>query len=83
MSCLLSRRLLCRFPLVELQQTSHPFPTPHSSGILRCLRPRRNQNPIVFALMVALQVVTFRLLLQRSPQRRFSKPDQPRQTVRK
>src|SRR5437879_4483659 len=43
-------------------------------------RPRRKQDPIVFALMVALPVVMFQILLQRSPQRRFSKQDQPRQT---
>src|SRR6267378_5575991 len=40
----------------------------------------KEQNPIVFALMVALPVVMFQILLQRSPQRRFSKQDQPRQT---
>src|SRR6267378_7501470 len=37
----------------------------------------KEQNPIVFALMVALPVVMFQILLQRSPQRRFSKQDQP------
>jgi len=31
--------------------------------------------------MVALPVVMFHILLQRSPQRRFSKQDQPRQTL--
>src|SRR5882724_3250899 len=40
----------------------------------------KEQNPIVFALMVALPVVMFQILLQRSPQRQFSKQDQPRQT---
>src|SRR6266404_2890878 len=33
-----------------------------------------------FALMVALLVVMYDILLQRSPQRRFSNQDQPRQT---
>src|SRR6266576_7006895 len=50
------------------------------SHVPRCLWPRRKQNPIVFALMVALPVVMFHILLQRSPQRRFFKQDQPRQT---
>src|SRR5882762_228287 len=36
---------------------------------------------VVFALMVALPVVMYDILLQRSPQRRFSKQDQPRQNT--
>src|SRR6266481_6002948 len=50
------------------------------SHVPPCLRPRRKQDPIVLALMVALLVVMYDILLQRSPQRRFSKHDQPRQT---
>ncbi len=76
----LARRLLCRFPLVVLQQAPQSFSTPHCSHVPPCLRPRRKQDPIVFALMVALLVVMYDVLLQRSPQRRFSKQDQPRQT---
>jgi len=71
---------LCRFPLVVLQQAPQSFSTPHCSHRPPCLRPRRKQDPIVFALMVALLVVMYDILLQRSPQRRFSKEDQPRQT---
>src|SRR5258706_6103820 len=76
----LSRRLLCRFPLVVLQQAPQSFSTPHCSHLPSCLRLRRKQDPIVFALMVALLVVMYDILLQRSPQRRFSKQDQSRQT---
>src|SRR5216683_3919624 len=76
----LSRRLLCCFPLVVLQQAPQSFSTPHCSHVPSCLRARRKQDPIVFALMVALLVVMYDILLQRSPQRRFSKQDQPRQT---
>jgi hypothetical protein len=46
---------------------------------LLCLR--RKQDPIVFALTVALLVVMHDILLQRSSQRRFSKQHQPRQTL--
>jgi hypothetical protein len=56
------------------------FSTPHCSHVPSCLRLRRKQDPIVFALMVALLVVMYDILLQRSPQRRFSTQDQPRQT---
>src|SRR5258706_6952671 len=56
------------------------FSPPHCSHLPPCLRPRRKQDPIVFPLMVALLVVMYDMLLQRSPQRRFSKQDQPRQT---
>src|SRR5258707_14731540 len=76
----LSRRLLCRFTLVVLQQAPQSFSTPHCSHVPPCLRPRRKQDPIAFALMVALLVVMYDVLLQRSPQGRFSKQDQPRQT---
>ena len=76
----LSLRLLCRFPLVILQQAAQSFSTPHCSPVPSCLRLRRKQDPVVFALMVALLVVMYEILLQRSPQRRFSKQDQPRQT---
>jgi hypothetical protein len=71
---------LCRFPLVVLQQASQSFSTPHCSHLPPWLRPGRKQDPIVFALMVALLVVMYDISLQRSPQRRFSKQDQPRQT---
>src|SRR5260370_8243821 len=74
----LSRRLLCRFPLVVLQHAAQSFSTPDCSHLPPCLRPRRKQDPIVFALMVALLVVMYDILLQRSPQRRFSNQDQPR-----
>ncbi len=53
----LSRRLLCCFPLVVLQQAPQSFSTPHCSHVPSCLRPRRKQDPIVFALVVALLVV--------------------------
>src|SRR5258707_9767759 len=76
----LSRRLLCRFPLVVLQQAPQSFSTPHCSHVPPCLRPRRKQDPIVFTLMVALLVVMYDVLLQRSPQGLFSKEDQSRQT---
>src|SRR5260370_7717019 len=76
----MSRRLLCRSPLVVLQQAPRSFSTPHCSHLPPCLRPRRKQDPIAFALMVALLVVMYDVLLQRSPQRRFSEQDQPRQT---
>src|SRR6266404_6091416 len=56
------------------------FSTPHCSHVPPCLRPRREQDPIVFVLMGALLVVMYDILLQRSPQQRFSKQDQPRQT---
>jgi hypothetical protein len=69
---------LCRFPLVVLQQTSQSFSTPHSSFVPFCFRPRRKQDPVVFALVIALLVVMYEILLQCSPQRRFSKQDQPR-----
>src|SRR5467141_1365621 len=59
---------------------SQSFSTPHCSHVPPCLWPRKKQNPIVFAMIVALPVVMFHILLQRSPQRRFSKQDQPRQT---
>src|SRR6266705_4071065 len=65
--------LLCRFPLVILQQAAQSFSTPHCSRVPSCLRLRRKQDPISFALMVALLVVMYDILLQRSPQRRFSK----------
>ena len=39
-----------------------------------------SQDPIAFALVVALLVVVYGILMQRSPQRRFSNQDQPRQT---
>ena len=48
----LSRRLLCCFPLVVLQQAPQSFSTPHCSHVPSCLRPRRKQDPIAFALMV-------------------------------
>ena len=73
-------KLLCRFPLIVVQQAPQSFSTPHCSQVPSCLQPRRKQDPIVFALMVALFVVMCEVLLQRSPQRRFSKQDQPRQT---
>ena len=71
---------LCRFPLVVLQQTSQSFSTPHCPFVPSCFRPRRKQDPVVFALVIALLVVMCEILLQCSPQRRFSKQDQPRQT---
>src|SRR6267378_8345003 len=69
-------------PLPSCSTSAGPqsFSTPNCSHVLPCLRPRRKQDPIVFALMVALLVVMYDILLQRSPQRRFSKQDQPRQT---
>src|SRR5580704_12719751 len=48
---------LCRFPLVVLQQTSQSFSTPHGSFVASCFRPRRKQDPVVFALVIALLVV--------------------------
>src|SRR2546430_1449361 len=48
---------LCRFPLIVLQQAAKSFSTPHCSHVPSCLRLRRQQDPIVFALMVALLVV--------------------------
>ena len=66
--------------LVVLQQAAQSFSTPHCSHVPPCLRSRRKQDPIVFALIVALLVVMYDVLLQRSPQGRFSKQDQPRQT---
>src|SRR5580700_7796675 len=71
---------LCHFPLVVLQQTSQSFSAPHCSFVPSCFRPRRKQDPVVFALKVALPVVMYETLQQCSPQRRFSKQDQPRQT---
>ena len=71
---------LCRYPLVVLQQTSQSCSTPHCSFVPSCFRPRRKQDPVVFALAIALLVVMYEILLQCSPQRRFSKQDQPRQT---
>jgi hypothetical protein len=71
---------LCHFPLVVLQQTSQSFSAPHCSFVPSCFRPRRKQDPVVFALKVALPVVMYETLLQCSPLRRFSKQDQPRQT---
>jgi len=53
----LCRRLLCRFPLVVVQQTPQSFSTLHRSHVPSCLRPRRKQDPIVVALMFALLVV--------------------------
>jgi hypothetical protein len=52
----LSGQLLCRFPLVVLRQASQSFSTPHGSQVLPCLRPRRKQDPMVFALRVNLGV---------------------------
>src|SRR5580704_6313841 len=68
---------LCRFSLVVFQQTSQSFSTPHCSFVPSCFRPRRKQNPVVFALVIALLVAMYEILLQGSPQRRFSKQDQP------
>jgi len=54
---------LCRFPLVVLQQTSQSFSTPHCSFVPSCFRPRRKQDPVVFALVIALLVVMYEILL--------------------
>jgi hypothetical protein len=45
---------LCRFPLVVLQQTSQSCSTPHCSFVPSCIQPRRKQDPVVFALVIAL-----------------------------
>jgi hypothetical protein len=71
---------LCRFPLVVLQQTSQSLSTPPCSFVPSCFRPRREQDPVVLALVIALLVVMYEILQQCLPQRRFSKQDQPRQT---
>jgi hypothetical protein len=47
---------------------------------LLCFRPRRKQDPVAFALVIALLVVMYEILLQFSRQRRFSKQGRPRQT---
>jgi len=60
---------LCRLPLVILQQAAQSFSTPHCSRVPSCLRLQRKQDPIAFALMVALLVVMRQILLQGSPQR--------------
>src|SRR5438046_10011763 len=65
------------------RNTSAGRPVVLDTALLPCSfspPPRRKQDPIVFALVVALRVVMYDVLLQRSPQRRFSKQDQPRQT---
>jgi hypothetical protein len=73
-------------PLPSRSTSAGPqsFSKPHYSHVPSCLWPRRKQNPIGFALMVTLPAVmfhrVFHILWQRSPQRRFSKQDQPRQT---
>ena len=71
--CPLSRRFLCRFPLVILQQAAQSFLTPHCSLFPSCLRLRRKQYSILFALMVPLFMVMHHILLQGSPQRRLTK----------
>jgi len=47
---------LCHFPLVVLQQTSQSISTPHCFIVSSCFRPRRKQDPVVFALVIALLV---------------------------
>src|SRR5215471_175582 len=53
----LSRRLLCRFPLVILKQAPQSLSTSHCSLFPSCLRLRSKQDPVAFALMVALLMV--------------------------
>ena len=72
----LSRRLLCRFPLVILQQAAQSFSTPHCSRVPSRLRVQRKQDPIAFALMVALFVIMYGILMQGSPQRGLSNQDE-------
>jgi hypothetical protein len=71
---------LCRFPLVVLPQTSPSFSTPHCCFVPSGFRPRSKPDPVVLALVMALLVVLYERWLPGSPQRRFSKQDQPRQT---
>jgi hypothetical protein len=60
---------LRRLPLVVLQQTAQPLPTPHRCPPISCsFRLQRKQNQILFTLVVALLVVMHHILLQRSPQ---------------
>jgi hypothetical protein len=56
-----------------LQQAAQSFSAPHRSHVPSCLRLRRKQDPIAFALMVPLFMVMQQILLQGSPQRRLSK----------
>jgi len=60
-------------PLVILQQAAQSFSTPHCSRVPSCLRLQRKQDPIAFALMVALLVIMYGMLLQGSPQRLSTK----------
>jgi len=63
---------LCRLPLVILQQAAQSFSAPHRSRVPSCLRLQRKQDAIAFALMVALLVIMYGILLQGSPQRSLS-----------
>ncbi len=56
-----SRRLLCRFPLVILQQAAQSFSTPHCSRVPSCLRLRYN--------WLALSTASLRRELFRSTRR--------------
>jgi hypothetical protein len=57
---LLCRRLLCRFPLVILQQAAQSFPALHCSLFPSCVRLKRKQYAIFLALMVPLFMVISR-----------------------
>jgi hypothetical protein len=62
-----------------LQRAYHELILWNLIGFYPVVGGLEEQDPIVFARMVALPVVMFHILLRHSPHRRFSKQDQPRQ----
>ena len=71
----------CGFACVVFQDPPEPFPALHGAFALRVLADRRKEQYVPLALVIPLVMNMRHLLRQRMAERRFSKQDQPRETL--
>ena len=69
----------CSFTLIVFEEASKSFTTSNRAGTFRVLANGRKEQHIVLALMIALVMIMLHVLLERMPERGFTKQNHPRQ----
>src|SRR5205807_5943023 len=71
----------CGFTLVVFEEAPKPFATRNRAFMFRVLAGRRKEPHVALALMIPLVMIMRHVLIEGATQGRFSKQNQPRQTL--
>ena len=71
----------CGFTLVVFEEASKPFATLNRAFMFCVLADSRKEQDIPFPLMISLVMIIRQVFIEGATQRRFSKQNQPRETL--